>query len=112
MTKYCLSFGGFNIGHYSSLTTIYGHTIYYYNLQQGSDMHLKENIQPCPSVLSKIRDINTYTYNYKEEYLQRIAPEQREIPQKLEYGFLAQELQDIFPEFVGSMDDTILTIRY
>jgi len=111
-TIYGLNTSSYSIGHPSSRANVYGVNIHYYNLiPPGSDVRLKENIRPCASVLSKLRRINTYTYNYKEEYLKKILSEPQQA-HEIEYGFLAQELQEIFPEFVVDIDSGMLSIRY
>ncbi|MDR2978885.1 MAG: tail fiber domain-containing protein [Bacteroidales bacterium] len=92
---------------------IYTYTVNYQTLVQNSDARLKQNIRFCPSFLPKLKDIKTYTYNYTDEYFKDFLPEQKEKAQKTEYGFLAQELQNIFPELVHADDSTgILSVNY
>jgi hypothetical protein len=92
---------------------LYVYNIDYQNLYQTSDMRLKENIRPCPSFLSKLKDVKAYNYNYTDEYFKDFTPEDKQRAQKTEYGFLAQELQKIFPELVREDDGTgMLSISY
>ncbi|MDR2980305.1 MAG: tail fiber domain-containing protein [Bacteroidales bacterium] len=92
---------------------IYTYTLNYQTLVQNSDARLKENIRTCPSFLIKLKDVNTYTYNYTDDYFRDFTAEQKQEAQKTEFGFLAQELQEIFPELVHEDDSTgILSINY
>jgi len=76
-------------------------------------MRLKENIRPCPSFLSKLKDVKSYNYNYTDEYFKDFTPEDKQKAQKTEYGFLAQELQKIFPELVREEESNgTLSINY
>jgi hypothetical protein len=67
-----------------------------------SDRSLKTNILPMEDALNILNTIKTYTYNYVEQ-------EERET--RKHYGVIAQELQDILPELVGSSHD-YLTVNY
>ncbi|MDL2325763.1 tail fiber domain-containing protein [Bacteroidales bacterium OttesenSCG-928-A14] len=97
----------------SRANIIYTYALNYQTLVQNSDARLKENIKTCPSFLTKLADIKTYTYNYKNEYFNDFTDAQRQEAQRTEFGFLAQELQKIFPELVYEDDSTgILSINY
>jgi hypothetical protein len=62
-----------------------------------SDARLKENVQPMTSALSNIMKLQPSTYNYKtSEY------PQMNLPQGTSFGFIAQELQEVFPNLVSS----------
>ena len=85
----------------------------YQVLTQSSDARLKENIRPLPSMLEKIRKVQTYNYNYTDEYLKDFKEEEKEYYKRLEYGFLAQEFKEIFPELVYGNEETgTLSINY
>ena len=58
-----------------------------------SDRRLKTNIAPTQSLLSKVQDIKIMNYTYKEDKTQQ--------PQ---IGYIAQELEKQFPEFVNKPD--------
>jgi len=78
-----------------------------------SDMRLKENIRPSSSVLNRLKAVRVYNYNYTDEMFRDFIPEQKARAQKTEYGFLAQELQEIFPELVFEDDSTgMLSFKY
>ena len=88
---------------------------YLYNL---SDMRFKENIRLCSPVLSKLKNVQSYNYNLKNDFsgldsIQNgLASKQKQKAQKTEYGFLAQELQTIFPELVNAEDSSKLSVNY
>lgn len=61
---------------------------------QSSDRRLKENIAPTQSVLEKVQAIEIMNYTYKADNNRR--------PQ---IGYIAQELEKQFPEFVNKPDE-------
>ncbi|OGU80311.1 MAG: hypothetical protein A2W11_01345 [Ignavibacteria bacterium RBG_16_35_7] len=60
-----------------------------------SDERLKKNIEPVESVLDKINSLQPRKYNMKEEVNTA----------EKHYGFIAQELEKIFPELVSVTPD-------
>ncbi len=68
------------------------------DLTDVSDMRLKEDIKPLRSMLDKVSDVNGYSYHMKDD-----------IERKMEYGVLAQELEEIFPELVKTAEDEMGT---
>jgi hypothetical protein len=65
-----------------------------------SDKRLKENIQPLVNntILDKINLLNPVTFNYNEA-----SGYDKETRARKVSGFIAQELQEIFPEMVGTL---------
>jgi hypothetical protein len=61
-----------------------------------SDSRLKTNIADLPSVLDQLGQLRPVTFNW-------IDPN---MPQDSNIGFIAQEVQEIFPQFVGNVGDT------
>jgi len=59
-----------------------------------SDRRFKDNIQEMPSVLDKIMALkaSTYTYNTTDS-------------NETSYGFIAQEVEEVFPEFVKQLGE-------
>jgi hypothetical protein len=55
-----------------------------------SDSRLKTNVAPLTNALERILSLKTYTYNYKDNQ-----------NQKSYMGFMAQELQEVFPDLVS-----------
>ncbi|MEL7251914.1 MAG: tail fiber domain-containing protein [Bacteroidota bacterium] len=74
-----LYFNGFNRGMFDHVSGNYNAT---------SDERLKTNITPLGATLSRVMQLQPKQYNY------------REAPEKTYMGFLAQELQQYFPELV------------
>ncbi len=60
-----------------------------------SDERLKKNIQVEGSVLERLMKLRPVAYNYKAEELKFIH-----LPNNLQHGLIAQELQKVFPESV------------
>lgn len=66
----------------------------------GSDINLKENIQPIESPLQRLMLLNGVRYQFKED--------------KEEYrlGLIAQDVEQVFPEVVKTMPDSVKAIAY
>ncbi|MFN7013136.1 MAG: tail fiber domain-containing protein, partial [Bacteroidia bacterium] len=60
-----------------------------------SDKRLKTNIQPINGALSKLMNINAYTYEYSSQFDGKYN-----LPKGKQIGFIAQELETVFPELV------------
>lgn len=69
------------------------------NVKLSSDSTLKEDIQPLNEGLSKIMQLNTYSYYYKDDTTQN---------RKREFGILAQEIESILPELVDTSHELML----
>ncbi len=72
-----------------------------------SDKRLKKDIVALPGIMENLMKLQPKKYHYKES----------ENTAKLSYGFIAQEVNEIFPEFVGSYKDRktgeeMLTLNY
>lgn len=72
-------------------------------LTQSSDMRLKTNIRPLENSLEKVTSINGYNYNWKPE-LQKDTTNQ--------IGFMAQEVERIFPELVSTDVNGYKSVAY
>jgi hypothetical protein len=71
---------------------IFATLVYASNVQLTSDYRLKENIMPIPDYYS-IDNLNPCVYNLKDS------------PEKLQTGFIAHELQEVFPHLVNGEKD-------
>jgi len=67
-----------------------------------SDEGLKENIRPLGNTLNKLLEVEGKIYNYKKETPPNGILEFEELLEKETFGFIAQELEDIFPELVDA----------
>jgi hypothetical protein len=65
----------------------------------GSDERLKENIQPVQNALDKVMKLEVKTYNFKSEY------NRMNLAKGTQTGFIAQNLETIFPELVKTAAD-------
>jgi Chaperone of endosialidase len=59
-----------------------------------SDQKLKENIKPFNSILDKVMQLRPSLYDYKKEY------SKMNLPQGLQMGFIAQDMEKVFPQLV------------
>ena len=72
-----------------------------------SDKRFKENINTIQNPLEKIEKLSGHTYNFVKD-----NPLNRNLPQGLNYGFIAQELQETLPELVKTDSDGYLAVNY
>ena len=92
---------GNNYGVYSSVSNGANNYAGYFNgdvtitgtLVQPSDRKLKREIKPLVSALDKINQLSPVTYYYNSN-------SNINLPSRLQYGFIAQELESVFPELV------------
>lgn len=72
-----------------------------------SDKRLKKNILKLDSTLNKLMRINSYSYEFdKSQITKNIATPGRHI------GFIAQEVQPLFPELVSNDNEGFLSMDY
>jgi hypothetical protein len=75
-----------------------------------SDKRLKTNISTLDTgVLSKILQLNPVKFQYNEKYLQLYPNSDLE---RVHKGFIAQEIQKVFPEMVSEMKESPDSINY
>jgi hypothetical protein len=87
---------------------IYTYVLHYDQLLDWSDERLKENIQPLQNNLSKIVRLKGVSYDMKREFYGISDPQKLAVvmnDRKKDFGFLAQEVKEVFPEVV-SLDST------
>ncbi|WP_298513481.1 tail fiber domain-containing protein [uncultured Kordia sp.] len=66
-----------------------------------SDRKLKENISSEENILEKLSQIEAVTYTFKEN-------EQLNLPSELQHGFIAQNVEEVFPELVTTVNKPIV----
>ena len=71
-------------------------------LSQASDMRLKRNIHPLENSLTKIMQLNSYSFHWKDELADK----------NLQIGVMAQEVQKLFPEIVKEDSKGMLSVNY
>lgn len=69
--------------------------VFGYRFFQLSDERMKKNITPLTSVLSRLMNVKTATYNYKSSEYPGLH-----LPAGLQTGFLAENLDQLFPDMV------------
>lgn len=67
-------------------------TIYYVTLNPPSDIRLKENIEPLESGLSIVNDLDIKSFTFKNS------------PDHIEYGIIAQNVAEKYPELISVPD--------
>jgi len=68
---------------------------------QSSDLRLKTNINPMSGALGNILKLRGVTFNWKESSNNR-----------LQYGFIAQEMEKVLPDLVGTDSNGYKTVNY
>ncbi len=72
-----------------------------------SDLRFKENVRPIENALEKIRRLKGSTYTMRtEEFPERAFSTGRQ------YGFIAQELEQVLPELTGRNSDGYYAVNY
>ena len=77
-----------------------------------SDERFKENIEPVENVLAPLMSLEAVSYNLKGD--QRTAPGRRAAAGKQDerYGFLAQNVKDVFPQLVHTDNSGYMYVDY
>ncbi|MEN8250552.1 MAG: tail fiber domain-containing protein [Bacteroidota bacterium] len=82
---------------------IYGKYIYQNGSQVTSDLRLKENIRDLPNSLEKLKSIRGVKFDFispEESETNQARKDEMEYMDKNRYGFIAQEIMEIFPDLV------------
>jgi hypothetical protein len=74
-----------------------------------SDASIKTNITGFSSAMDKIKLLNPVQYDFKADFQPSLTDKSKTSKQ---FGFLAQELQVVFPEIVTQREDGLLGVRY
>jgi hypothetical protein len=108
-------------GNYVDLGT---YTNYWYNLYVYqpyyfmqpvfvSDQSLKKEIKSIPEVKDRITKLNPVSYKLNPSLPDDTPEEIRtKITETLQFGFIAQEMQEFFPEIVSKEQNGVLGIQY
>jgi len=79
--------------------------IYYYYLHNLSDARVKTNIKSLSNSLEKIMQISGKSYNFIDNSKEMRIESLKEQNTKLNFGFIAQELIEVFPELVNEPNE-------
>ena len=81
-----------------------------------SDERFKENIEPVEDVLGALTNLEAVSYNYKESIARASSSPRRAASNQAEgdehFGFLAQNVKDVFPQLVCTDDKGYMYIDY
>jgi hypothetical protein len=77
-----------------------------------SDITLKENIQLIPNALGKLEQIRGVTFDWTAEEITRRGGEDPYFVRKHDVGVIAQEVEKVLPEIVGTKDNGIKAVQY
>jgi len=77
-----------------------------------SDIRLKENIQLIPNALGKLEQIRGVMFDWTAEEIARRGGEDPYFVRKHDVGVIAQEVEIVLPEIVGTRDDGMKAVQY
>ena len=77
-----------------------------------SDIRLKENIQLIPNALGKLEQIRGVTFDWTAEEMARRGGEDPYFVRKNDVGVIAQEVEMVLPEIVGTRDNGMKAVQY
>jgi len=103
-TMYPTSDGNFVIGAANSRVYMQAIQVWATWFTTTSDERVKENIVSLQSSLQKIKRLRAVQYNIKKEYVSDIAMKSKSDLRKSNIGFIAQDVQKIFPDLVTQSD--------
>ena len=77
-----------------------------------SDVSLKENIIEIPSALDMVDKIRGVFFDWKDDYIESKGGIDGYFMRKRDVGLIAQEVEAVLPEIVGTRQDGIKAIKY
>ena len=77
-----------------------------------SDVTLKENVVEIKNALDKVKSIRGVTFDWKDEVIERKGGEDGYFVRKQDVGVIAQEVEEVLPEVVGTKENGIKAVRY
>lgn len=77
-----------------------------------SDERLKENIKNIPNALSIIRAINGVEFDWTDDYIDSNGGEDGYFTRKHDIGVIAQQVEEVLPEVVGTREDGYKAVKY
>jgi len=77
-----------------------------------SDVALKENIQNIPSASDKIEQLNGVLFNWKQDWIDTNGGEDGYFVRKSDVGVIAQDVEKVLPEIVGTRPNGIKAVKY
>ena len=77
-----------------------------------SDVALKENIQNIPSASDKIEQLNGVLFDWKQDWIDTNGGEDGYFVRKSDVGVIAQDVEKVLPEIVGTRPNGIKAVKY
>ncbi len=77
-----------------------------------SDRRYKEDIRDIPNALDVVSAIGGKLFSWKDSYVQEKGGEDGYFIQKQDFGVIAQDVQEVFPEAVRTRSDGSLAVDY
>jgi hypothetical protein len=77
-----------------------------------SDVALKENIQNIPSASDKIEQLNGVLFDWKQDWIDTNGGEDGYFVRKSDVGVIAQDVERVLPEIVGTRPNGIKAVKY
>jgi hypothetical protein len=77
-----------------------------------SDRTLKENITNLPNALARVLQLNGVEFDWTEAYMAERGGEDGYFLRRHDVGLIAQEVQAVLPEVVGSRENGTLAVKY
>lgn len=77
-----------------------------------SDIRWKENLAPVENALGKIKQLNGYSFSWKQAYLESVGGADGYYVSEKDLGFIAQEVEEVLPEIVGTNSEGFKHVRY
>lgn len=77
-----------------------------------SDRRFKENIRDVDNALDIVCAIGSRTFDWTDEYIASKGGEDGYFVQKSDFGVVAQDVQEVFPQAVRTREDGTLAVDY
>jgi hypothetical protein len=77
-----------------------------------SDRTLKSNVTPIPNSLDKVMAIGGYEFDWTDDYITDNGGEDGYLIRKHDVGVIAQEVELVLPEVVGTRPNGIKAVKY
>ena len=77
-----------------------------------SDATLKENVSNLTNALDKVQQIRGVEFDWKQEYIDAKGGEDDYFLRKHDVGVIAQEVEAVLPEVVGTREDGVKAVKY
>jgi hypothetical protein len=107
-----VQFGSFGVGTAASGTTGEIRATNNITAYFSSDARYKENVRPIPAALDKVLAIGGKLFTWTDEYLEQHGGADGYFIRKNDFGVVAQDVAEVFPEAVRTRPDGTLAVDY